>query len=93
MKLQWRVVRENTDNEHRGVYVLADTPADAISAARAISRRENWPGTASNWLVYQDTRQWHPVYFGIGDESQDRVYVSRSKTIGLELGLRTNVAI
>lgn len=60
MKMQYRVVRE-TETEQRGVHVMADN-AHSVWVARAIARRDNWPGVAHAWLVYQDLRQWHPVH-------------------------------
>jgi hypothetical protein len=59
---QYRVVRDTAENDQRGTSVIADSPQAAVWAARDIAERERWPGTASAWIVYQDTRQWHPVY-------------------------------
>jgi hypothetical protein len=59
---QYRVVRETTDNDQQGTWVMAESPQAAVSIARIIARREQWAGTARNWIAHQDTRQWHPVH-------------------------------
>jgi len=57
----YRVVRETTDNDQKGVYVVAPTPQEAVYSVRAQAQIENWPGMASVWHVYVDTKQWQPV--------------------------------
>ena len=59
---QFRVVRETIDEDQKGVYIVAPTPQEALYSVRGQAQIEEWPGRATVWHVYQDTKQWHPVY-------------------------------